>query len=138
MHVIDASVVVKWFIEEEDSTKALALKQRHLNGQSLLIAPDLLVCETANVLLSSNLFTVREAKRCLQNLYELEIDFMAPSPGLIALSIELAFVNQITIYDALYLATAKQFNIQLVTADRKLHRATQGLSCTILLSELTL
>ena len=42
--VIDASVAVKWVIEEEDTTQALALRGR------ALAAPDLLIAECANIL----------------------------------------------------------------------------------------
>ena len=42
--VIDASVALKWFVEEQGTEQAAAL----LAGQDLLIAPDLIVAEVAN------------------------------------------------------------------------------------------
>ena len=60
MLVIDASVVIKWFIEEKDSAKALLLKDNHINGKTILIAPDLLIYEAANVLLFSKIFGLLE------------------------------------------------------------------------------
>lgn len=41
--VIDASVAVKWLIEEDGTAEALALRGRKL------IAPDLLIAECANI-----------------------------------------------------------------------------------------
>ena len=43
--VIDASIAVKWVVEEEGTPEALALRQK-----AKLIAPELLVAECANVL----------------------------------------------------------------------------------------
>lgn len=60
MFVIDASVVIKWFIEEKDSAKAVLLKEKHINGKTILIAPDLLIYEVANVLLFSKIFGLLE------------------------------------------------------------------------------
>lgn len=121
MFVIDASVVIKWFIEEKDSTKAVLLKEKHINGKTILIAPDLLIYEVANVLLFSKIFGLLETKRCLQDLYELEIDLINPSIDLILSAAELAFTKQISIYDASYLALAKELDIKLITADKKLY-----------------
>ena len=43
--VIDASIAVKWVVEEDDTAEALALRRT-----SKLIAPQLLVAECANIL----------------------------------------------------------------------------------------
>ncbi len=42
--VIDASVAIKWVIEEEGTAEALTLRRQHL------IAPDLIIPECANIL----------------------------------------------------------------------------------------
>lgn len=46
MIVVDASVAVKWFVEEEGHQFALSLLEQHL----VIIAPDLIFSETTNVL----------------------------------------------------------------------------------------
>jgi predicted nucleic acid-binding protein len=43
--VIDASIAVKWVIDEDGTPEALALRQR-----AKLIPPELLVAECANIL----------------------------------------------------------------------------------------
>ena len=43
--VIDASIAIKWVVEEEGTPAALALRK-----QAKLIAPELLVAECANIL----------------------------------------------------------------------------------------
>lgn len=42
--VVDASVAVKWFIEDNDSARARQL----LAGDEALIAPDLVIAEVCN------------------------------------------------------------------------------------------
>jgi len=37
--VVDASVVAKWFVEEEGSVKALEIRDRYVTGELRLIAP---------------------------------------------------------------------------------------------------
>ena len=123
MFIIDASVVIKWFIEEEDSIKAILLKNEHIQGKTILIAPDLLIYEVANVLMISKIFTPSEIKKCLQDLYELEIDLITPSIDIILTATELAIDKGISIYDASYIALAKELDAKFITADEKLATA---------------
>ena len=44
-YVVDASVVIKWVVEEDGTPEALDLRQK-----GRLIAPELLVAECANIL----------------------------------------------------------------------------------------
>lgn len=66
MPVVDASVVVKWFVDESDSPAARNLLQAHAAGTDSLVAPDLLVYEVANVLLHNRAFSPLEARRCVE------------------------------------------------------------------------
>ena len=134
MFVIDASVVVKWFIEESDSPQALQLKDDHIKGAAILLAPTLLLYEVANVLLFSRLFSSAGIKKSILDLYNLEIDFINPAPDITSQAIELAYPRKITFYDASYLAIAKAFDIKLITADRKLFSSAKDLHCIKLLS----
>lgn len=124
MFVVDASVCVKWFIEEGDSKIALSLKNSHLAEKDLLIAPDLLIPEITSALFNSNLFSLNEIKDCIRQLYELDLNLISLSPDLMMLAIDLASDNSITIYDAIYLATAKILNIKFITADKKIYNKT--------------
>jgi predicted nucleic acid-binding protein len=49
LYVIDAGVVVKWFIPEVESALAHQLLARYLQGVDTPVAPDLLISECANV-----------------------------------------------------------------------------------------
>jgi len=48
--ILDASVVLKWFLEEEQAEKALAYRQDHLSGEICLVATPLLAFEVSNAL----------------------------------------------------------------------------------------
>lgn len=126
MFVIDASVCVKWFIEEDDSKIALSLKRTHLIEADILIAPDLLIPETTSALFKSRLFSLAEIKSCIRQLYELDMNLISLSPDLIMLAIGLASTKSVTIYDAIYLATAKELGLQFITADKKLYTQVHG------------
>ena len=41
--VVDASVVVKWFADEEGSDRALKLRDGHIGGELSLVAPELIL-----------------------------------------------------------------------------------------------
>jgi len=60
--VIDASVAVKWFVEEPDSSAAHRLLEAHATGETTLVAPDLVVYEVSNVLLHNPTFKVSEVQ----------------------------------------------------------------------------
>ena len=48
--IVDASVVLKWFLREPDSAAADVLLERFLNDEVELLAPDLILVETASAL----------------------------------------------------------------------------------------
>ncbi len=77
MYILDASVVMKWFAEEEDSDKAVEFLQGQARGDFLLVEPDLPIYEVANVLKYSKAFSEEEVIAAIQSLYNLEIDFVA-------------------------------------------------------------
>ncbi|MBO3832770.1 MAG: type II toxin-antitoxin system VapC family toxin [Candidatus Brockarchaeota archaeon] len=118
--VVDASIVVKWFVEEEGSEKALEVRDRYVEGEMKLIAPEILVFEVLNALYYKKLFSeadMEEVSEALDsysfNLYSLKGRYMKKT-------IEVAFENAITIYDASYVSLAIMKSTYLYTADRKL------------------
>jgi len=52
--VVDASVVVKWFVEEENSSKAIEIRDKYVNAELKLIAPEILLFEVLNALFYKN------------------------------------------------------------------------------------
>jgi predicted nucleic acid-binding protein len=115
--VVDASVAVKWLIQEPLSDKAIAVLAR----PEALIAPDLLVAEVANVLwkkVRSGELTEIVALERFAALRSMGLD-LRPSPPLAARALSFAIEAKRTVYDALYLALAEQEDCLFVTADER-------------------
>lgn len=125
--VIDASVVLKWFMEEGGSDKANALKNKHLSGASTITLPDIALYEIGNALRYKNEFSNKEIRKCFDDLEELNLDIIAPYPEIAEIVIETARQNDITFYDASYVALAKELGLQFITADEKLYQRAKHL-----------
>ena len=104
--VIDASVAVKWFIEEHGTQKALELRDRYIDGELKLIAPQLFPYEVLNALCYKHLFTIDELKTIGEALEAYSIDLYPLVGKLRDTTIQTAHENNITIYDASYIALA--------------------------------
>ncbi len=119
MTVVDASVVLKWLLEEP-SDKSQVILERHLNGSEILVAPELLNYEVGNVLVTK----VRLSSQDASDLYGyfLDLNIQTYSLGAEEYRTSLGFANKyrLTVYDASYLVLALALETKLVTADRKL------------------
>ena len=134
--ILDASVILKWFIKEEDSDKAKELKESHIIGKFNIIVPDIIIYEVGNALRYEPEFSLREVNRSLEELYELNLDIIAPLPDILTLIAEIAYRYNITFYDASYIALAQELELQFVTADQKLYNKVENLSFIKLLREI--
>ena len=120
--VADASVVVKWFIQEKHSDNALKLRDMHVNGEILIAAPELLPFEVLNALKYSQLFTLEELKMAAISLSSYGIELYPLKGKLAEKTVEISAEKDITIYDASYIALAQELKTTLYTADQKLIR----------------
>jgi len=120
--VSDASVIVKWFIEEEHSDKALKLRDMHVNGEVSVAAPELMPFEVLNALKYSGLFELDELKAAAISLSSYGIELYSLKGELAERAVEIAVEKDITVYDAVYLALASELSTVLYTADEKLIR----------------
>jgi predicted nucleic acid-binding protein len=122
--VVDASVVVKWFLPEEHTELAATLLNEHI----ALYAPDLLFLEVGSVVWQrARKGSVREedARAVLDGLVGLDLN-VTHSWQIAQSALSLALSTNQTIYDCTYLAVAVERNVPLVTADRKLVQGLQG------------
>ncbi len=116
--IVDASVAVKWTVQEEHADQALRLLETCRD----MAAPSHWIAEAANALwaksrkreLTPDQATERVAVLAGAPVAPLAVDRLLRS------AFEIAMRAGVTVYDALYLAAAADTGRPLVTADRRL------------------
>lgn len=117
--VIDASVAVKWFVEEERCDLARDV----FREGSELTAPDLLLVEVANAMrnkVRAGQMTLTQARDALGKLPSLFDLFIGPRDTLVE-AFELAQTLNHPVADCVYLACARIMDAVLLTDDETLH-----------------
>ena len=120
--VIDASVVVKWFIEENDSDKARFLRDKFIDGKIELIVPSLLYFEVLNALKYSQLFDLSELNDAGESLENYGFKVITIKKEIRKHMIKFAVDQEISIYDASYLGLSIGLGKILCTADEKIKK----------------
>ena len=122
--VIDASVVLKWYlVDEEYSGKAIGLLDKYLSNEIEILAPSLLEYELINgLIIAQKRGRVEEEKilEAVNGFISLEIRLKNLSlfyPKVL----EYSRVYNRSVYDASYLALADEEGIILITADGELY-----------------
>ena len=125
--VVDASLAVKWLVEENDSDKAHAVLQSWVAQDITRIAPHLMPFEVANALHLRVLrgeLNLGDGIRMIARLLESRLELHHP-PGLHVRALQLASqLKQVAAYDTHYLALAESVGYELWTADERFYRAT--------------
>lgn len=119
--VVDASVAVKWFVEEDDTNRALLLT----NGAEEIHCPHLLASEVGSALWRKVLqgqLEFGDARAGMESLARMPINWHADE-ALGVDCLQLAFAHDRTVYDSMYLALANRLNARLVTADLRFANA---------------
>ena len=122
--VVDASVVVKWYIPEQHHEQARELRDAYLDGTFDLFAPTLMPFEAVNALRYSGHYEGERLEEASRSLPEYGIDLVPFSKtGPVA---EIATNLGITIYDAAYVALAQKLDTKTYTADGNLLDGLEG------------
>ena len=119
--VVDASVAVKWFVDEPGSPAACAM----LTSGEIFLAPDLLLVEAGNTAwkkVKRREMTPEQGEAMVRAL-PLYFDRLVHTDVLIARAYALAHRLDHPVYDCLYLALAELKAVQLVTDDQRLVKA---------------
>lgn len=118
LFVVDASVVIKWFLPEIHTDAARQL----LRSSHEFAAPDLLFAELANTIwkkVARRELTESDGHDLVNDLQEIAVETTS-CHSLAADAYELAVVARRTVYDAMYLTLAIRLQTRLVTADDRL------------------
>ena len=118
--VVDASVIVKWFVKEENSDKAIKVRDRYIEGEIRIIAPEILPFEVLNALYHKRLFSKDELKEISEALDAFSFDLYSLRGEYTKKAIEVSVDNNITVYDAAYISLAMVKNTIVYTADEQL------------------
>jgi predicted nucleic acid-binding protein len=119
--VIDASVLVKLFFEEDHSEAA----ERWVQTTSELLAPELIWAEAANVVWKRSRrgdLDREDASEIAAHMLRLPLQ-TRPSADLLPDAIELALRFDRTVYDSLYVVLAVKTKSVVISGDKRLVRA---------------
>ncbi len=121
--VIDASVVVKWFLPEDETgvAEAAELLIRHATGQIRLVAPALLAHEVFGVFVRR--LPRAEVGPAIDAFCDTDIYLVPADRQLLLAASETVARHQVSGFDAAYAALAKTLDCELATADRRFVRA---------------
>ena len=124
-YVVDASIVVKWFVEEKWSDEASSL----LEAEATLIAPELLFAEVSNALWamrrrgdidSADLADAIDALRAVPVAAPFSMLQLAAAAARLAADLDHP------VYDCFYLALAVQEQYPVITADGRFHHKVRN------------
>ncbi|MEM9733094.1 MAG: type II toxin-antitoxin system VapC family toxin [Pseudomonadota bacterium] len=124
-YVLDASVAASWTLPDEaDAYGDAALETLSAHGA---VAPEFFIVEIANVLNSAirrNRISEEDRDGSLNDLMDSNISYYSIDRDICWRTItKLAHNQMLSVYDAIYIHTAKQTGLPLATLDKKLARA---------------
>jgi predicted nucleic acid-binding protein len=137
-YVVDASVIVKWFLhhQEADRDRALALRDLHISGRSTIYIPRLAFLEVLNAIRFSSKGDEEDGETALEALQDLNLETKSADVNLLRKANAIAWAYKITIYDGLYVALAEQVGYPLITADQVMVKKFKGHAIVIPLREI--
>lgn len=124
--MVDASVVVKWHVHGEKHTEQARLLLSHFaQGKVHLVAPDLIRYEVPSALTAATLgsnprLTYTQGREAIEEFLSLDIEAV-DCGGLVLASYALVHQLGCALYDTLYLALSQDYDIPLITADRRFY-----------------
>jgi predicted nucleic acid-binding protein len=120
--VVDASIGIKWFKEENEKNVDLAINllRLQLENKIELVVPDLFFYEVLNILLVKTNFDLQDTQLLLDKLIKLNMDIIHPDEKVMFSALNISKSINLTFYDSLYLSVAQNFNAMLVTDDKKI------------------
>ena len=138
--VVDASVAVKWHLNDEEHAEAAArLLTRFGRGELTLVAPDHIRYEVPAAITVATIgtqprLTVQEGQEAIEEFLDLGLTTVS-TDDLILAAYPLVHRYNIALYDALYVALALRSQCSFVTADRRLYQRIRQLPGVVWVSD---
>lgn len=127
---MDASLAIKWVINEHRSAEARRLLRDWEDDNFVLLAPMLFPTECTNALyhrVTKGQITAEQAKLLLEALLARGVKVMRPSGDVLKRSLEIAVaLKQPHIYDCQYAATAERLGCDFWSGDQAFCDAAQS------------
>ena len=124
--VVDASVALKWYLQDEDHIEEAALLyEAFAAGSAELVAPHYIRYEVMNALEVARLqgrISAEEVHEALTSFLGTRIHIDEDSPDLLRGAVDTTRRYGVVPYDGLYLALAEETGSLFVTADARLYR----------------
>ena len=127
-YIVDASVAIKWFVEEELRDRAVSFFDGVKKGKIKAVVPTLFFTEMSNICWKKSLkkdLTYHQASEILKDIRQMPLKRYEDYE-----LFDVAFGNAlqfgITVYDAMYVSLAEIYAVPLVTADDALIKACKG------------
>lgn len=124
MIVVDASVVIKWYVTEIHTTEA----EKLLDGSYEIHAPELILPEFGSIIWKKarrNDLTEQEATQIISAFGKQDITFHSHQT-LLKAAFAGAQASGQTVYDWSYLALAVSLSCEFVTADERFYKALEN------------
>ncbi|MFO8018587.1 MAG: type II toxin-antitoxin system VapC family toxin [Promethearchaeia archaeon] len=118
--IVDANILVKWFIQEKNSNIALMIRDKFLDGKVELIIPHFLFYQVLNALKYSGLFTREEINNAGVSLENYRFTSKRIQGEIRESMVKIAIRHNISIYDAAYIALSINWGEIFCTADEKI------------------
>jgi predicted nucleic acid-binding protein len=117
--VIDANLITKWYITEQNSDKAEILREKFVKKEFEIILSPLYKFEVLNALKYSNLFTQSELNSIGESLESYGFKVISIQNKIRENMVNILMDYDLTIYDASYVALATEMSCLFCTGDTK-------------------
>ncbi|MGC8506447.1 MAG: type II toxin-antitoxin system VapC family toxin [Thermoplasmata archaeon] len=117
--ILDASVVIKWFVDEEYTDKAIEILNDYRKGETTIYSVQLMPYEVMNALRYNSTLGKQDLILIGSALKKFQIELYPLVDGLYESTIDIAINSGTTIFDASYLALAIEMNGHAYTADKR-------------------
>jgi predicted nucleic acid-binding protein len=112
-------VIIKWYshYNEDWRQNALSLLGLYKEGAVSLYVPELAIYEISNALRYNKNLSSSEVRESLGYFFALEISIVSITEHVLKAALDIAYRDNITVYDAVFISVSDYMKMPLVTAN---------------------